>query len=286
MVAKPANTVKTAVKLSEPEAAPADRADTAPAATAAKIAVKTKVDPVVVAEESVDGTAKISGKVKTVAAKLPVEATVTAPSADADLAAATAKLDGLDTAAEAPPLAADPDTATAGIATANEGDGGGTEVTPEQMQATKAAAARSVETPVVETQAPVAPVIKAKAVAKPVVATGPATQATSDAAATTQSSAEVVAGNTHLAALTVPANPAPSKNCKVFTASYGGGMSLLIRSPDGDRTKFTALTVNEAKADAQANAFINVYAKGGQKIASFGTQNEALTKAFELCPEG
>ena len=61
---------------------------------------------------------------------------------------------------------------------------------------------------------------------------------------------------------------------------------MLFRSPDGDRTKFTALTVNEAKADAQAKAFINVYAKGGQKIAQFGTQNEALTKAFELCPEG
>ncbi len=232
------------------------------------------VAPVLAAEEPAEpvGTAKV----KTAAAKLPVDATVTAPSPDADLAAATAKLEGLDTAAvETAAVVAAPEAIATETASANEGDGGAVEVTKEQVVATAKPVTKAV-----------AAVVKTKVAVKAVAAVEPVVDATSDAVATADSSAEDATGNTHLASMTAPANPAASKNCKVFTASYGGGMSMLIQSPDGDRTKFTALTVNEAKADAQAKAFINVYAKGGQKIAQFGTQNEALTKAFELCPEG
>ena len=125
----------------------------------------------------------------------------------------------------------------------------------------------------------------AKAVRKALANTADVTDKT-PVAATTLTATEDMTKNTQMASLTMPATAAPSKNCKVFTASYGGGKSVLIQSMEGERTRFTALTVNEAKAEAQSKAFINVYAKGGQKIAEFGTQNEALTQAFQLCPEG
>lgn len=73
--------------------------------------------------------------------------------------------------------------------------------------------------------------------------------------------------------------------CKVFTASYGGAKSLLIQSDAGGAVHYTALAVHDGKEAAQAQAFINAYAKGGHTIGTFGSQNEALTKAFQLCPE-
>lgn len=264
--------VDEATPVADEPAAPAE-----PVKPIATAVAKPKAAAAVPVIDEADAVApKMTPKVKVALAKLPVDATVTALSPDADLAAATAKLDGLDTApTEAAPVAAEPDAGRTETATADEGDGGATEVTQEQVKSAKVATAKAAKKMVAQADTAEVPVVKAKAVA-----------AEDAAVATADSPVEDAAGNTQLASLTVPANPAPSKNCKVFTASYGGGMSLLIQSPDGDRTKFTALTVNEAKADAQAKAFINVYAKGGQKIASFGTQNEALTKAFELCPEG
>lgn len=90
---------------------------------------------------------------------------------------------------------------------------------------------------------------------------------------------------TDVAALPAPptASVKPS-SCKVFTASYGGAKTLLIQSVEGDLTRYTALAVHEGKEKAQAKAFIDAYAKGGRTIGQFGSQNEALSKAFQLCP--
>jgi hypothetical protein len=73
--------------------------------------------------------------------------------------------------------------------------------------------------------------------------------------------------------------------CKVFTASYGGAKALLIASQAEGLTRYTALSVHEGKENAQAQAFINVYAPGGEAVGSFASEDEALAKAFELCPE-
>ena len=190
--------------------------------------------------------------------KLPVAATVTAP---ADAASGEA---------------------------ADGGDGGAVEVTQPVVKApaVKTVAAKIVPRTIVTASAADVPLVSPKAKAKVVMVAKAAVQEPGDVASTTtETTTEDAASNTQLASLTVPARIEPAKNCKVFTASYGGGKSLLIQSLEGDHTRFTALTVNEAKADSQAKAFINVYAKGGQKIGEFGTQNEALTKAFQLCPE-
>lgn len=82
------------------------------------------------------------------------------------------------------------------------------------------------------------------------------------------------------------ANSLKPSLCKVFTASYGGAKSLLIKSDDGKLTTYTALSVHEGKEDAQAKAYIDAYAKNGSAIGSFGSQKDALVKAFELCPSG
>ena len=199
------------------------------------------------------------------AAKLPVAATVVAPAPDASS-------EGTDVA-----------NADQG----GDGEGGATEVIAPVVKAAaakttpaKVVAAKVVPKAIVIASAADVPVLSAKAKARAV-----ALETADAASTTTETTTEDAASSTQLASMTVPAKIEPAKNCKVFTASYGGGKSLLIQSSEGDHTRFTALTVNEAKADTQAKAFINVYAKGGKMVGEFGTQNEALTKAFQLCPE-
>lgn len=76
------------------------------------------------------------------------------------------------------------------------------------------------------------------------------------------------------------------KKCRVWTASYGGQKAVLIRADTDQFTNYTVLDVNAGKEQREAAAYIAAYAKGGQKVADFSTQTQALNKAFELCPEG
>ncbi len=73
--------------------------------------------------------------------------------------------------------------------------------------------------------------------------------------------------------------------CRVWTASYGGGKAVIIKAASDGMTNFTVLDVNKGREDREANAYITAYAKGGTAIAKFDTQDAALDKAFELCPE-
>ena len=49
---------------------------------------------------------------------------------------------------------------------------------------------------------------------------------------------------------------------------------------------YTVLDVNEGSELREAEAFISAYAKNGAIAGQFGSQAQALEKAFELCPEG
>lgn len=82
------------------------------------------------------------------------------------------------------------------------------------------------------------------------------------------------------------AAPAAGKGCRVWTASYGGAKAVVIKAQSGETTNYTVLDVNEGSEEKEAEAYIQAYAKDGKKIAEFGNQNEALDKAFNLCPEG
>ncbi len=112
----------------------------------------------------------------------------------------------------------------------------------------------------------------------------------------TQTPAAKRDSKTEVAALATTAKPqdntakaeAPAKagSCRVWTASYGGTKAVIIKAKAKELTNFTVLDVNDGREEKEAAAYIMAYAKGGKKIAEFKSSNEALNKAFELCPEG
>jgi hypothetical protein len=72
--------------------------------------------------------------------------------------------------------------------------------------------------------------------------------------------------------------------CDVFAASYGGSVSLLIRSVAGSTVNYTILQVDEKHEQPQADAFMKVHTPNGRTIARFATHDQALARAFQLCP--
>jgi hypothetical protein len=82
------------------------------------------------------------------------------------------------------------------------------------------------------------------------------------------------------------APPAANQKCRVWTASYGGQKSIIIRSMADQVVNFTVLDVNAGSEKREAEAFIAAYAKNGRIAGEYANQAQALDKAFELCPEG
>jgi hypothetical protein len=82
------------------------------------------------------------------------------------------------------------------------------------------------------------------------------------------------------------APPAANQKCRVWTASYGGQKSIIIRSVSDQVVNFTVLDVNVGSEKREAEAFIAAYAKNGRIAGEYANQAQALDKAFELCPEG
>jgi len=103
---------------------------------------------------------------------------------------------------------------------------------------------------------------------------GPRTALAAAAAAKAKGLAEAVAP------------PAASQKCRVWTASYGGQKSVIIRSMDGQVVNITVLDVNAGSETREAEAFIAAYAKNGTIAGEYASQAQALDRAFELCPEG
>jgi hypothetical protein len=103
-----------------------------------------------------------------------------------------------------------------------------------------------------------------------------------------QSEKPVKASASAIAKGAKPAPPAApvSSACKVFTASYGGAKAIIIKAAAGDGVNYTVLDVNEGSEAREADAYIAAYAPGGKQVGEFKSQNQALDKAFELCPEG
>jgi Mannosyl-glycoprotein endo-beta-N-acetylglucosaminidase len=73
--------------------------------------------------------------------------------------------------------------------------------------------------------------------------------------------------------------------CKVWSASFGGDKSVLIRVNDGQITHFTALQVNAGREKDETSAYIAAYARGGRTVGEFTSADQAINKAFELCPK-
>ena len=78
-----------------------------------------------------------------------------------------------------------------------------------------------------------------------------------------------------------------SAKCRVFTASYGGDSAVIVKAVADKVVNYTDLHVNEGSEKREAEAYIAAYAKGGETVGNdFKNQDQALDKAFELCPEG
>jgi hypothetical protein len=74
--------------------------------------------------------------------------------------------------------------------------------------------------------------------------------------------------------------------CRVFTASYGGARSIIIKAVTEGITNYTVLDVNDGAEKREAEAFIGAYARGGETVSDPQPQDKALEEAFKLCPEG
>jgi hypothetical protein len=97
----------------------------------------------------------------------------------------------------------------------------------------------------------------------------------------------VVAGSGTKPGLAPPAPETPQAGkCRVWTASYGGQKAVIIKSVVDQIVNYTVLDVNDGAEKREAEAYIAAYAKGGVLMLEFASQNQALDKAFDLCPDG
>jgi len=101
-----------------------------------------------------------------------------------------------------------------------------------------------------------------------------------------QKSADVQTAALGSAATQMKTPSAKPSKCKVWTASYGGQRAVIIKATGNGTVNYTVLDVTEANEKREIDAYIAAYAKGGEKLASFPSQTKALSRAFELCPEG
>jgi hypothetical protein len=73
-------------------------------------------------------------------------------------------------------------------------------------------------------------------------------------------------------------------SCSISTASYGGTRSVLIKAPDGDNVRYTALSVIAGFERSMTDNFIKARAPKGAAIGEFDTREAALDMARTLCP--
>jgi hypothetical protein len=83
-----------------------------------------------------------------------------------------------------------------------------------------------------------------------------------------------------------PAPAAPPRQCKVWTAGYGGIRNVLIQTVVGEELHLTALQVLDGREEELAATFIEHHAVGGSRIGGpYPTREAALVRAFDLCPQ-
>ena len=72
--------------------------------------------------------------------------------------------------------------------------------------------------------------------------------------------------------------------CSIGTASYGGRKTVLIKAPDGEKVRYTALTVLDGFEGSMTANYIAARAPGGASVGEFADRASALDKAKSLCP--
>jgi hypothetical protein len=75
----------------------------------------------------------------------------------------------------------------------------------------------------------------------------------------------------------------PSR-CVVETARYGGDTTVLVKSPNGSKVHFIALSVIDGFEDSMTKSFLSSRAEGGEVLGTFPSRDAALAQARTLCP--
>ena len=103
-----------------------------------------------------------------------------------------------------------------------------------------------------------------------------------------------------LAITTTTACGAPVDVAKAVQAEVVTSGWLPASSPDGKNKivpsvsvalknvsdqKLTALQVNAGREKEETTAYIAAYARGGKSVGEFTSADQAINKAFELCPK-
>jgi hypothetical protein len=77
----------------------------------------------------------------------------------------------------------------------------------------------------------------------------------------------------------------PSR-CVVETARYGGDTTVLVKSPQGAKLHYIALSVIDGFEDSMTKSFLSSRGGGGEVLGTFPSREQALAQARTLCPAG
>lgn len=116
-------------------------------------------------------------------------------------------------------------------------------------------------------------------------------QSAADAPSRTRTKAQASSDATAAAARISPSQLAPTPsmsagNCAVQAASFGGNVTLLIRTASTKGVTFTALGVDGKAEQAMADSFIKTHAAGGEVAGRFKSRDEAIAHAYDRCDSG
>ncbi|MBL8884868.1 MAG: glucosaminidase domain-containing protein [Hyphomicrobium sp.] len=80
--------------------------------------------------------------------------------------------------------------------------------------------------------------------------------------------------------------PAPTRDCRIVSASYGGRKTLLVQADTAGAMQLTALTVLDGFEDSMLANYAKARAPGAKVIGTFKTKDDALSEARNICPSG
>lgn len=80
--------------------------------------------------------------------------------------------------------------------------------------------------------------------------------------------------------------PAPTRDCRIVSASYGGRKTLLVQADTAGAMQLTALTVLDGFENSMLANYAKARAPGAKVIGTFKTKDDALSEARSICPSG
>ncbi|MEQ1716774.1 MAG: hypothetical protein ABL907_12440, partial [Hyphomicrobium sp.] len=79
---------------------------------------------------------------------------------------------------------------------------------------------------------------------------------------------------------------APTGDCRILTASYGGKTTLLVHAEKAGVMQLTALTVLDGFEDSMLASYAKIAAPGARVLGTYDNKADALSEAKAICPQG